>query len=697
MEEGVDDDDHDDGSGGPATSRGRSLTSPSSTAPSLERTRNTRSNPTQNEITTTAIEAAGTDQWADTYPTPGGGGRLPPGAGLHANTARSPESTAEAAAAASTAAANSGSSIPATATSTPREPPAIAVRIVVADFKMLHAAPDGRFHDAGRGGEDTKLPVIRLFGTTETGGKACLLVHGVLPYLFVPAPPGRLNSEEDLEGLAREIDAKMAEHRQAQQQRRSNEQQLAGEQPPPPQQQPHQTWRNQQQQSLVCVHGIEFTQMTRIYGYHRHAERFAKISLTNPLCKKAVVQILQAHLGFEVLEHRTEYIQQFLQDYNLRGMGWCEATQFTCRCRSSKKDAAANTAAATTTSQQAEGSGGTAAGGGAGGAAATSGALSVEVGCSTEWPRLHELNPSQIMHTANARHSVCKHEASIEAANIIKPGATIVGASQDGVLDPGLATLWQEEREYRSRVGAWDVPLGEKARLFPPTPAVERTEIPYDELTHNEKKAEDSLTEAIEADAAAVAATVDATVAVAAAAGVGGWAADASTKHAAGASSPQQQQQHSSQWRYTINELTSQQSSTGQEAMDILQGFHTDMGLGSVADSRNLDAHGHFENGFNGILEMDEEEENEENEEGPSFWNSQPEFDGSDIFASQFEKSTLRSSTQGSNASAAQEGSADGEIRQAAVANPTTTTAIASTKLNKVTQNNPSACQLATV
>ena len=93
----------------------------------------------------------------------------------------------------------------------------------------------------------------------------------MLPYLFVPAPPGRLNSEEDLEGLAREIDAKMAEHRQAQQQRRSNEQQLAGEQPPPPQQQPHQTWRNQQQQSLVCVHGIEFTQMTRIYGYHRYA------------------------------------------------------------------------------------------------------------------------------------------------------------------------------------------------------------------------------------------------------------------------------------------------------------------------------------------------------------------------------------------------------------------------------------------
>ncbi len=159
----MDDDDHDDGSGGPATSRGRSLTSPSSTAPSLERTRNTRSNPTQNEITTTAIEAAGTDQWADTYPTPGGGGRLPPGAGLHANTARSPESTAEAAAAASTAAANSGSSIPATATSTPREPPAIAVRIVVADFKMLHAAPDGRFHDAGRGGEDVSLQTRKMY------------------------------------------------------------------------------------------------------------------------------------------------------------------------------------------------------------------------------------------------------------------------------------------------------------------------------------------------------------------------------------------------------------------------------------------------------------------------------------------------------------------------------------------------------
>lgn len=41
---------------------------------------------------------------------------------------------------------------------------------------------DVRPSQAGRG---TRVPVVRVFGATETGQKVCVHVHGAFPYLFV--------------------------------------------------------------------------------------------------------------------------------------------------------------------------------------------------------------------------------------------------------------------------------------------------------------------------------------------------------------------------------------------------------------------------------------------------------------------------------------------------------------------------------
>lgn len=40
-------------------------------------------------------------------------------------------------------------------------------------------------HGSTQQRESPQLPVIRVFGATETGQKVCAHIHGALPYLFI--------------------------------------------------------------------------------------------------------------------------------------------------------------------------------------------------------------------------------------------------------------------------------------------------------------------------------------------------------------------------------------------------------------------------------------------------------------------------------------------------------------------------------
>lgn len=65
----------------------------------------------------------------------------------------------------------------------------ISVRLVVADHYM--AAPVAGLDplvSPFTGGAIKRLPVIRVFGSTVSGQRACLHLHGIFPYIYVPMP-----------------------------------------------------------------------------------------------------------------------------------------------------------------------------------------------------------------------------------------------------------------------------------------------------------------------------------------------------------------------------------------------------------------------------------------------------------------------------------------------------------------------------
>jgi hypothetical protein len=162
-----------------------------------------------------------------------------------------------------------------------------------------------------------RLPVIRLFGVTPGGQKACLHVHHVLPYLYIPyrGPPlqGALpcNLERYLYQVGMSVNHALALYlgRPALGYEHHGANQVVG--------------------SVQLVRGIPF------YGYHAGYDPFLKLSLLRPEFTRHVVHILESGsvmgIPFQTLESHIAYLPQFFIDYNLYGMELIQLDDFRFR------------------------------------------------------------------------------------------------------------------------------------------------------------------------------------------------------------------------------------------------------------------------------------------------------------------------------------------------------------------------------
>lgn len=157
--------------------------------------------------------------------------------------------------------------------------------------------------------KEPKVPVVRVFGSTETGQKVCAHIHGAFPYLFIEYT-GSLAPEEVgayIYRLHLSIDHALAV---------SYRRDVYKEQP-------------KFVARITLVKGIPF------YGFHVGYRFYLKIYLFNPICMTRLADLLQQGVilrrKFQPYEAHLQYLLQFMTDYNLYGCAYLESKKVNFR------------------------------------------------------------------------------------------------------------------------------------------------------------------------------------------------------------------------------------------------------------------------------------------------------------------------------------------------------------------------------
>lgn len=174
-------------------------------------------------------------------------------------------------------------------------------------------------------------PVIRMWGSTPGGQKACLHVHGSMPYVYArPAstisvgPRGSLRGDFDdaralqdwTAKLHHEISVKIQNTLDfCQSSAADRGEDSRGEKDP------QRNWKN-----TPVVYDVEVVERIPLYGFHPHALPFLKITLFDPKHVRLLSSVLQSgaiqSTEMQPYEAHISNILQFFIDNDVSGMGY---------------------------------------------------------------------------------------------------------------------------------------------------------------------------------------------------------------------------------------------------------------------------------------------------------------------------------------------------------------------------------------
>ncbi|KAJ3178368.1 DNA polymerase zeta [Geranomyces variabilis] len=184
----------------------------------------------------------------------------------------------------------------------PRDDPFVSVRIVSMDHYMTYPNPlldrtATQFSAPGTRG--FKVPVVRIFGVTALGQKACVHLHNAYRYFYIP-----------YEGPSDPAQARIYIHKLGTSLNHATALAYGKDR--------DDAGKNLYIASIGLVKGIPF------YGVHPVYRPFLKVSILDPNKAKKIVTILQSGtvLGtcFQPYEVHLSYLHQLFIDYDLYGM-----------------------------------------------------------------------------------------------------------------------------------------------------------------------------------------------------------------------------------------------------------------------------------------------------------------------------------------------------------------------------------------
>ncbi|KAL8772018.1 MAG: hypothetical protein Q9209_002683 [Squamulea sp. 1 TL-2023] len=150
-----------------------------------------------------------------------------------------------------------------------------------------------------------KVPIIRVFGATETGQKVCAHIHGAFPYLYVEYHGSLIPDDVDayIHRLHLSVDHALAVSYR----------------------------RNMYDGKTAFVAHISLVKGVPFYGYHVGYKFFLKIYMLNPLHMTRLGDLLrQGAVMKKVLqpyESHMQYLLQWMCDYNLYGCAYIDCSE----------------------------------------------------------------------------------------------------------------------------------------------------------------------------------------------------------------------------------------------------------------------------------------------------------------------------------------------------------------------------------